>query len=224
LLDQYMAQAAEFIQTHHMWAGPLLALATFGESLVVIGFLIPATGLLLVAGALVGQGILEPGPLFLWLVAGAVVGDAVSFWLGRWAGPTLIQRWPLNKHRKAAARARLFFMRYGFLSIFIGRFLGPVRSTIPLVAGMMRMRQLSFQLANASSAVVWIAAILAPGYLAARGASAAGMAGGEQAVTMILLIVVLSAIGGLIGARFLRSATKRRAAAAQAHDKPRLPG
>src|SRR5690606_23459992 len=219
-----MAQAAEFIQTHHMWAGPLLALATFGESLVVIGFLIPATGLLLVAGALVGQGILDPGPLFLWLVAGAVLGDAVSFWLGRWAGPTLIQRWPLNKHRKAAARARLFFMRYGFLSIFIGRFLGPIRSTIPLVAGMMRMRQLSFQLANASSAVVWIAAILAPGYLAARGASAAGMVGGEQAITMIVLIVVRPASGGHDGARFLRAAANRRTASDEPAEPPRLPG
>lgn len=205
-----MAQATAFIEVHHVWAGPLLALVTFGESLVVVGFLIPATALLLLAGTLVGSGVLAPGSLLLWLVGGAVLGDAVSYWLGRWAGPTLIQRWPLNKHRKGVARARLFFMRYGFLSIFIGRFLGPVRSTIPLVAGMMRMRQLGFQLANVSSAVVWVVAMLTPGYLAARGASAAGMMAGEQAMTVVLLIVVLSAAGALIGARFLRAATRRR--------------
>lgn len=210
MLDQYMAQAAAFIELHHAWAGPLLALATFGESLVIVGFMIPATALLLLAGTLVGSGVLAPGPLLLWLIGGAIIGDAVSFWLGRWAGPSLIHRWPLNKHRRSVARARLFFMRYGFLSIFIGRFLGPIRSTIPLVAGMMRMRQLSFQLANISSAVLWVVAMLAPGYLAARGAHASGMMAGEQALTVVALIVVLSVAGVAIGARFLKVATSRR--------------
>lgn len=203
-----MAQAAAFIETHHAWAGPLLALATFGESLVVVGFLIPATGLLLVAGALLGQGLLDPLSLLLWLVAGATFGDAISYWLGRWAGPSLIQRWPLNRHRRSVARARLFFMKYGFLSIFLGRFLGPVRSTIPLVAGMMRMRQAPFQLANLSSAVVWIVAILAPGYLAGRGAEATGMMEGGQLLLIIVLIVGLSAAGALLGARIMRAAAR----------------
>lgn len=205
-----MALAAAFIQSHHAWAGPLLALVTFGESLVFVGFMIPATALLLLAGTLIGSGVLAAGPLLLWLIAGAIVGDAVSYWLGKWIGPALIQRWPLNRHRRSVARARLFFMRYGFVSIFLGRFLGPIRSTIPTVAGMMRMRQWAFQLANVASAVIWVFAMLAPGYLAARGASATGLMAGGQVTTVLVMVVVLSALGTVIGARFLRAATRRR--------------
>ncbi|WP_170235505.1 DedA family protein [Verticiella sediminum] len=209
-MDQLMAQAATFIEANQTWAGPLLALLAFGESLVFIGFLIPATAMLLLAGTLVGNGALPVVSTILWLVAGAILGDAISYWLGRWCGPALLQRRPLCNHRRSVARARLFFMRYGFMSIFLGRFLGPVRSTIPLVAGMMRMRERSFQIANASSAVIWVLALLAPGYLVAKGSAAAGLAAGEQMAAMITVIIVLSVAGVWLGGRMLSSARRRR--------------
>src|SRR3546814_7126674 len=99
-------------------------------------------------GGLIGAGTLSPGTVRAWGFAGAVVGDALSYWAGRWLGPGLLRRWPFNTQRSAVARARLFFYRYGFASVLIGRFLGPVRSTIPTVAGIMGMGQARFQLAN----------------------------------------------------------------------------
>ena len=63
-------------------------------------------------------------------------------------------------------RGYRFFERWGILAVFIGRFFGPLRAVVPLVAGMMHMRQARFQLANVGSAIIWLPAILAPGYLA----------------------------------------------------------
>lgn len=209
-MQHYLDLITQFIAQHQAWAGPLLALAAFGESLVLIGFFIPATALLLVAGTFIGTGTLPLVSTFLWLIGGAILGDAVSYWFGRWAGPPLVQRWPLRSHRRGVAAARLFFIRYGFVAIFLGRFLGPVRSTIPLVAGMMRMRERPFQAANVASAVVWVAAMLAPGYLVARGAAAAGLMGPEQLLTTITLVIVLSVLGTLVGARFFQFAARRR--------------
>ena len=103
-----------------------------------------------------------------WGVIGAVLGDAVSYWIGRLAGPALVHRWPLKTHRRSVARARLFFTRYGFFSILLGRFLGPIRSTVPTVAGIMRMSHLKFEIANVLLALVWVPMLLAPGYFAAR--------------------------------------------------------
>lgn len=217
-MDHYITLVTEFIQVHHAWAGPLLALATFGESLVLIGFFIPATALLLVVGTLVGSGVLPAVPLLLWLIAGAVVGDAVSYWFGRWAGRGLVRRPPLNRYRRQVAQARLFFIRYGFVSIFLGRFLGPIRSTIPLVAGMMRMRARPFQLANVSSAIIWVFAMLAPGYLVARGAGSAGMMASEQLITVVTMVIVLSVVGTVVGTRFMHHVARKRAP--QAQDKP----
>jgi membrane protein DedA with SNARE-associated domain len=71
------------------------------------------------------------------------------------------------------ARARLFFYRYGFFAVLLGRFLGPMRSTVPTVAGVMGMPELRFQAANVLSAIVWVPGLLAPGFLAARSIDAA---------------------------------------------------
>jgi membrane protein DedA with SNARE-associated domain len=100
-------------------------------------------------------------------------------------------RWRyLKSHRKHVARARLFFYRYGFLAVLIGRFLGPVRSVIPTVAGAMGMPQARFQLANVLSAAAWMPALLAPGYLAAISVDAAKHAQYSTLYSAIALCVI----------------------------------
>jgi membrane protein DedA with SNARE-associated domain len=167
-MDQFVGQVRLFIENNQEWAGPVTALLTMAESLVVIGLFVPATALLLITGGLVGSGTLDAGPILAWGMAGAVVGDALSYWLGKGVGPRVLRRWPLSQHRTAVARARLFFSRYGFASVVAGRFMGPIRSTIPTVAGVMGMSHARFQAANVLSAALWMPIMLAPGYLTVR--------------------------------------------------------
>ena len=47
-------------------------------------------------------------------------------------------------------------------SIVIGRFFGPLRAVVPLVAGVFGMRQIPFQIANVGSAMLWAFVLLAP--------------------------------------------------------------
>ncbi len=202
-MQEFLDQLGHFIAANQAWAGPIVLLLTLGESLLVIGILIPATALLLFTGGLVGAGTLPMGVVLAWGIAGAIVGDAVSYWLGRWVGPRIL-RWPLVKrHRATVARARLFFYRYGFMSIFLGRFLGPIRSTIPTVAGVMGMSQWRFQLANILSAIVWVPLMLAPGYLAAKSVEAA-----KQANQLTLYIG--GGISVVIGVWLLYMFTRKR--------------
>lgn len=172
-MEAFFDQLGLFIQTHQFWSGPIIFLLTLGESMLILGIMIPATAILLFTGGLVGSGILDPVTVLIWGVAGAVVGDSISYYIGRWFGPKVLQ-WRLVKQQRATvARARLFFYKYGFLSIFIGRFLGPIRSTIPTVAGIMGMSHLRFEVANILSAIIWVPVMLAPGFLAARSLDAA---------------------------------------------------
>jgi len=186
-------QLTAFIHANQIWAGPILALITLGESMLLIGIAIPATSLLIATGSLVGGGVVPLAPIVFWGLAGAVVGDALSYWIGRWVGPGLLRHRWLRKQRTGVARARLFFGRYGFLSILLGRFLGPIRSTVPTVAGIMKMHHLRFQLANVLSALLWVPLMLAPGYLAARGLMA--VENGEQ--VSVIVGAVLSIGGGI---------------------------
>lgn len=203
-MDAYLDRISQFIQANHDWAGPITFLLTLGESLILVGLFIPATALMLLTGGLIGAGTLSPWTVLAWGIAGAVVGDALSYWAGRWLGPGLLRRWPFNTQRSAVARARLFFKRYGFASVLIGRFLGPVRSTIPTVAGIMGMGQVRFQLANTLSALVWLPLMLAPGFFTARGVDA--LQNGQQTGLIIGTAASVLLGGGLLVA-FMR---KRR--------------
>jgi len=156
-MESIIGDLGQFISDHRAWAGPIVGIIAFGESLAIIGMFIPATPIMIAIGGLVGAGIIEPIPVIIGAIIGAVIGD-------------IIHKWPLNKHRSGVARARLLFRRYGFLAVFLGRFFGPIRCTVPMVAGMMSMDQTRFQTANILSALVWAPVMFLPGWLAGRGA------------------------------------------------------
>jgi membrane protein DedA with SNARE-associated domain len=95
-------------------------------------------------------------------VAGAVLGDSISFWLGQKFGPVLPRLWPFRSHPDLLTRGIVFFERYGGSSVFVGRFIGPLRAVVPLAAGMMHMPTARFYAANILSAVVWAPALVFP--------------------------------------------------------------
>jgi membrane protein DedA with SNARE-associated domain len=186
LIDQLVL----FIQNNQSWAGLVIFLMAFGESLFVLGIFIPATVLLFATGTLIATGILDAGTILFWGIIGAIVGDALSFWLGRWMGPKFLRHRYLNAHRRQVARARLFFYRYGFLAVLIARFLGPLRCFIPTVAGVMGMPEMRFQIANVISAILWLPALLAPGYLASLSVEALKQGNHSTIYSLVGLAVI----------------------------------
>lgn len=152
-----------FIAANRAWGTVVFALLAFGESLAFIGMLVPATGVLIAAGALVGAGVISFWELWIGGTVGAVLGDSISYWFGRRFGPE-IQRYPPFRTRPhLLAAAERVFTRWGWAAVFFGRFIGPLRATIPLAAGMLAMRPAAFQMANVGSAVVWIPVLIVPG-------------------------------------------------------------
>ncbi|WP_404377476.1 bifunctional DedA family/phosphatase PAP2 family protein [Vreelandella aquamarina] len=135
------------------------------ESLALVGLLVPGVVLITAAASIAGhQAIALP-----WIISaafiGAVLGDSASYLLGYRHSDTVTTRWPLSLHPEWLGRGARFFERYGIYSVFIGRFIGPVRPIIPLVAGMMRMPGRTFAWANIISAALWAPAYVLPGYL-----------------------------------------------------------
>ncbi|WP_026987696.1 DedA family protein [Fodinicurvata fenggangensis] len=168
-MDSWLNDLLVFVQANGPWIAPILFVMAFGESLAVVGVLLPFTALIMACGGLIGAGAMDPWPVLLSSIPGAILGDSVSYWLGRWLGLRLLRVPLFRRNRRMLARGRLFFRRYGIASIFLGRFIGPLRASVPLMAGTLRMPQLRFQLANVVSAIVWVPVLLAPGYLAAKG-------------------------------------------------------
>jgi membrane protein DedA with SNARE-associated domain len=71
--------------------------------------------------------------------------------------------WPLSRHPDLLPKGEAFVKRWGVMAIFIGRFFGPLRASVPLVAGIFRMQFVQFQIANFTSAFVWAAVLLTLG-------------------------------------------------------------
>lgn len=212
-LEQFFADLGDFIARNAQWAGPILGLITFGESMVLIGAFFPATVLMVTAGGLAGAGVIDPLPLLLWCFAGATLGDALSYWLGRRLGPKAWRHPMLKRHRTALARARLFFRDYGVLAIYICRFMGPVRAFVPLIAGMTGMGQRKFQIANLGSAAIWVPVMLAPGYLAAKGVEWLNLAGDGHRLGFVALAAIVLTAAIVFGWRRLKSRLDAQAVA-----------
>lgn len=205
-MDSLLSSVAEFISRNAMWAGVILGTVTFVESLLVIGAFIPATGLLVLAGTMIATGILDPANVILGCVIGAVLGDAVSYAIGRRMGIRVLRyRW-LKNHRRKVAWTRLYCRRYGVASIFIGRFFGPLRAFVPTMVGVLQMRRRTFQVANVTSAFVWVLAMVIPGWLVGKGLNhlAEGQGKTFVAVTAVVLVAVVLVIQRVLKARAVR--------------------
>jgi membrane protein DedA with SNARE-associated domain len=157
-----------FIREHESWAAPVVFILAFGESLAFISLLLPATAILFGAGGLIGATGIGLWPIWLAAALGAAFGDWVSYWLGFHYKHGIARLWPLSRNPALLPRGEAFFRKWGVAGIFLGRFFGPLRSAVPLVAGICAMPLLRFQIANVASAAVWATGILMPGTIGAR--------------------------------------------------------
>ena len=69
-MDSLLQAVGDFVARNHMWAGVMLGLVVFVESLAVVGAFVPATGLLVAAGGLIAAGVLDP----VNVIVGCVIG------------------------------------------------------------------------------------------------------------------------------------------------------
>ena len=159
-LEGHAQQLVDFVRLHELWAAPVVFALAFGESLAFVSLLIPAWAALVGIGVLIGSGNLNFWPVWVAGSVGAALGDWLSYWIGVKLGPPVAKIWPLSDHPTLLPRGEAFVKRWGALAIFIGRFFGPLRASVPLVAGILAMPYWRFQFANFSSAFVWAAVLL----------------------------------------------------------------
>lgn len=190
-VTEFLQQLLTWVEAHPVWAGVLVCLIAFAESVALVGILVPGVVILFGVGALIAAGALDFWSMCGWAVAGAVAGDSFSYWLGRHYHEQLQHLWPFSRHPKMLHGGIEFFHRNGGVSVFIGRFFGPVRATIPFVAGMLEMAPSHFLAANVASALLWAPAYLLPGMALGASLEAA------SAVALRLVILVLGLLGSI---------------------------
>lgn len=142
----------------------LALLVTLLESLAFVGLVIPGTTFVVFMGALAAQGYCDLGDLIWFATVGAVLGDGISYLLGK-RGEVLFAGNSRLFKPSYLEKGEEFFHRHGGKSVFLGRFFGPLRAVIPFVAGISRMSPRQFYFWNILSAVAWACSHLIAGYL-----------------------------------------------------------
>ena len=152
-----------FIQQHQAWAPFIVGALAFAESMAIVSFIVPATGILLAIGALLAASGIPFWPVWAGAAIGAILGDWISYAVGYWLKDSIRGYWPFSRVPHFMDRAEAFTRKWGVPGVFIGRFSGPLRAFVPLAAGVFHLPHIPFQIANISSAMIWSFAMLAPG-------------------------------------------------------------
>jgi membrane protein DedA with SNARE-associated domain len=167
-MEDVVRPIIDFVRDHQGWAAPIVFVLAFGESLAFLSLLIPAWGALVGIGALIGPSGMNFWPICIAGGFGAACGDWISYWFGFTFKERVAQMWPLSRYPQLLPRGEDFVRDWGVPSIFIGRFFGPLRASVPLVAGIFEMPYGRFQFANFTSAFVWSATLLMFGDVISR--------------------------------------------------------
>lgn len=165
--DQHLAAVAV---TYGPWIYGLLFAIVFAETGLVVTPFLPGDSLLFAAGALAGAGVLHPGGVAAVLIAAAIIGDNVNYFVGRTVGEriftahdgsTLLHRL-LNRNH--LTRAHEFFHKYGGKAVILGRFVPIVRTFVPFVAGAGSMVYPTFLFYSVFGTLAWVGICVTAGY------------------------------------------------------------
>jgi len=199
-LDQHLAA---LLQQHGTWIYALLFAIIFCETGLVVTPFLPGDSLLFVAGALWAAAGMDATALCVTLVAAAVSGDNVNYWIGRYLGPRVF-RWENSRifNRRALDYTREFYARHGGKTVVIARWLPLVRTFAPFVAGIGKMAYPRFLLFSIGGAMLWVVALV---YL---GVFFGNLAVVKQNLTIAIFAIIVLSLSPL-AVEFLRHRLKK---------------
>ncbi|HWD34288.1 MAG TPA: bifunctional DedA family/phosphatase PAP2 family protein [Pseudomonas sp.] len=163
-MGQWLDSLTGWLGANPQWLGLAIFLVACVECLAIAGIIVPGTVLLFGVAVLAGSGALSLGETLLLGFLGGLLGDAISYTLGRKFHQN-IRRLPLLRHHPEwIGGAETYFQRYGIASLLVGRFIGPLRPMLPMVAGMFDMPLPRFIAVSLLAGAGWSVAYLLPGW------------------------------------------------------------
>jgi membrane-associated protein len=181
-LDRHLAA---FVAQHGAWVYALLFVIVFCETGLVVTPFLPGDSLLFVVGTLAAAGGMDIGLVMAVLIAAALCGDNVNYWVGRSIGTRLFSRFINPAYLQ---RTHDFYARHGGKTIILARFVPIVRTYAPFVAGLGTMpypRYIAFCVAGA---LLWVLSLCLAGYFFGN------IPVVKSNLTVVIMIIVLLSI------------------------------
>jgi membrane protein DedA with SNARE-associated domain len=202
----------EVSNTLGAWTYLLVGAFAFAETGAFVGLVVPGETVMLLGGAVAGQGAIDIYLLIAIAWFSAWAGHTTSFFIGRRLGREFVlqhgPRFGIGHER--FEKVEDYFSRHGGKTIFIGRFISLVRAFAPFIAGSSGMRYRAFVPYSILGCGLWASAHILVGYFFSRSIDTAAKYAGKGAFLLGTLIVVV--VGTVVLVRRLRVEENRRAA------------
>jgi undecaprenyl-diphosphatase len=196
------------------WTYLLVGLFAFAETGAFVGLVVPGETVMLLGGAVAGQGAIDIYLLIAVAWFSAWLGDTFSFFLGRKLGRNFVldhgPKFGISHER--FEKVEEYFDRHGGKTIFIGRFISLVRAFAPFIAGSSGMQYRAFVPYSVLGTGVWATAHILVGYFFSRSIETAGKYAAKGAFLLATLIAIVAGTVFLI--RHFREEENREKAVA----------
>jgi membrane-associated protein len=191
------------------WGGaPLICFIVFIETGFFVGFFLPGDSLLITAGIFAAAGVIPLRWLLLPVMACAIVGDQIGYWIGRTAGPALYRREDSFFFRRShLQRAHKFYEKYGGRAVILARFVPIVRTFCPPVAGASQMPYSRYFLFDIFGGICWVGTMILGGFFLGRAVPNIG----QRIHYVIIVVAVVSVLPAVISILRARGAAKSEA-------------
>jgi len=134
----------------------ILVLIIFAETGFVFTPFLPGDSLIFAAGKFAANGAFHISALLILLLAAAVIGDNMNYWIGRYFGKKIVKNKfvPINQEHIDATQE--FYEKHGGKTVFLARFMPIVRTFAPFVAGIGKMKYKKFLFFSVSGGFAWV--------------------------------------------------------------------
>jgi membrane protein DedA with SNARE-associated domain len=162
-----LEQLNDLILRLEHWGYVIVFLVVLLECQAFLGFFMPGESMVMVAGFLAGQDLLDVRVLIAVVAVAAIMGDSIGYEFGRRLGRDWLRRHGEKFWLRPEQLDRLdaFFVRYGGLSVLFAHFLHVGRALMPFLAGASRLPYLRFLICNSIGCILWAAIFSLLGYL-----------------------------------------------------------
>ncbi len=177
-----------------LYAYLLIGLLCFGEAAILLGFVLPGETAVIVGGVLAERHQVYFALMWLVVIAAAIAGDSVGYFLGRLFGSRLDKSKFMQ--RSSIRKATVFLNEKGAWAVFAGRFIAVFRTLVPGLAGISKMQYPKFLVANISGAILWGSGYFLAGF--ALGKSYEQVIHGASIISYVLISLFVLAVLGFV--------------------------
>lgn len=154
-----------FIESYGLFVYVILFLIVFCETGLVFLPFLPGDSLIFAAGTFAAIGQMNIFLLTIILIIAATLGDTVNYEIGKRFGDAILK----SKKTKLITKQNIekgnnLIAKYGGAAVFIARFMPIVRTIVPFLVGMGKLKYKKFIKYNATGAIVWVTLFSLLGY------------------------------------------------------------